>query len=671
MDSKIQEKLEDFLHQKKISKELRQLTASGRKSLMVEYKDLVEFDKHLAEFLLDSPREFIQNADKILEGITKITGSRFRIKSLDKSVDIRHIRSAHLGKFMQMEGILIRASEVRPEIKVAVFRCRRCGETTEREQVGEFLTEPLFCDSPNCPGKGKSSFELVLENTMFRDWQSIRIQEPPAKLRGGRMPRNVDGIIRDDYVDKAVPGNHAVVTGYLHALYPRTLRRGQLDRVFRMVFFVNHIDVLQKGIEETELTEEDEKQIKELGKDPWVTKKIISSIAPAIKGHEDIKEAIALQLFGCDRVELKDGTRIRGDTHLLLTGDPGTAKSQTLKWVSQVSPRGLYTSAIKATRAGLTATAVRDELSGAWTLEAGALAIADGGLASIDEFEKMEPEDRAAVLESMEQQTISVAKAGIVATLNTRTAILAATNPRAGRFDTNIPIPQQLELDPVLLSRFDVIFILRDEPKVDVDRETAKHILHLHTEPSKVLKPPIDVELLRKMIIYARKNVHPTMDDEQVHKKISDFYVNWRNAAVTQGQPIPITIRQLEGLIRLAKSSARFRFSNEVKVEDAERAIKLVEKSLNQIGFDPSKGAVDIDLITTGMPKSQRDHMNRVLDIVRQLQVEYGGAAPIDKVKEKAMSENISEKFVDYIIDKEKDRGTLYSPTHDTVAWVK
>jgi replicative DNA helicase Mcm len=647
------------------------LATTGERSLAVEYKDIVEFNKQLATFLLDSPREFLENADEVLQGITRIPEMRLRVKNLDESVDVRDIRSKHLGKFIQVEGILVRASDVRPEIKTAIFKCRRCKDEIKREQVGEFLIEPLVCANPNCTGKGKGNFDLVIENTVFRDWQSLRVQEPPAKLRGGRMPRHLDGIVRDDFVDKATPGNHLVATGILHALQTRFQRRGRPERVLRTILFINHIEVLQKGVEEAELTPEDEKKIEELAKDPWVANKIIQSIAPAMKGFEEIKEAIALQLFGSDAIELPDGTRLRGDTHLLLTGDPGTAKSQILKWVGNIAPRGLYTSGVKTTGAGLTAAAVRDEVGGGWTLEAGALVIADGGLVSIDEFEKMPAEEAGAILESMESQTISVAKAGIVATLNTRTAILAATNPKAGRFDPNTPVSQQLVLSPVLLSRFDLIFIMRDKPKVEDDRAIAQHVVQMHAKPKKVVKPPIEPEFLRKIIIYARKKIHPRFDDEEAQKAISDFYVEWRRVATAQGHPLPITVRQLEALIRLTKSYARLRLSDHVTVEDANRAIKLVRESLSQAGMDTKAGFVDVDLIMTGMSRSQREKALRLLDIIRELEVEYGGPAPIKKVKEKAESEGISEKFVDFIISKEKDQGTLYSPTHDTVARVK
>jgi replicative DNA helicase Mcm len=666
MDEKQRERLEDFLHRPEISKRLKRVVSTGQKSLVVEYDEIVKFDSALAKYLLNEPAKVFEEANRILEGISRVPGLRLRVKSLGESEDIRNLRSFHLGKFIQVEGIVVRASSVRPEIKIATFRCKRCGEEYRREQMGDYITSPIFCENPDCKARGAGAFEIVLESTEFRDWQSIQVQEPPAKLRGGRMPRRLDGIIRDDLVDVAVPGNNVVITGILQPLFNR-----KNEKVMRTVFLVNHVEVLQKGVEEAELTPEDMEQIKKLAKSPWIDHMIVQSIAPAIIGHETIKEAIALQLFGCDPLVLEDGTRIRGDVHILLTGEPGTAKSQILKWVAGVAPRGVYTSGKKTTGAGLTATAVRDELGSGWTLEAGALVIADGGLACIDEFEKMDVEERGTMLESMEQQTISVAKAGIVATLNARTAVLAATNPKWGRFDPTQSIALQLPLDPVLLSRFDLMFVLRDEPKVEDDHAIAKHILTLHTKPSKALKPPIDFELLRKMIIYARKSIRPQLTDKEAQRIITDFYVGWRKMMVAKGAPLPITVRQLEAIVRLAKARARLRFSDAVSVEDAKRATDLMKHCLEQVGVDVRTGLVDIDLITTGIPKSQRDSAVRVMQIIEELESEYGDKVPLKEVKTRAVGIGISESFVDQFIEREKARGTLYAPTDETIARVK
>jgi len=660
----MKERLEEFLHRKEILKELRRLAAAGQKSLVVEFEQLLEFNMELSKALLNAPNDFLDAADAILTEITKLPGMHLRVKGLDKTTVIRNIRAEHVGKFVQVEGIMTRSSEVKPEVKEAVFKCLRCGEPNRVMQIDEVFREPLICENPNCSRRGP--FKLEVESSEFRDWQSIRIQERPEQLRGGRMPRMLDGIIKDDFVDKAVPGNHIIASGVL-----RVFQEGlpkQRKTTFRKILFINHIEVLQKGIEETEISPEDEAQIKEMGKDPWLRNLVIQSIAPSIYGYEAVKEGIALQIFGCSPVDLPDNTRIRGDTHILLTGDPGTAKSEILKWVSQVAPRGLYTSGKKATGAGLTAAAVRDEIGGGWTLEAGALVITDGGLCCIDEFDKMSDEDRSAILESLEQQTISVAKAGIIATLNTRTSVLAAANPKGGRFDKQRLISEQIDLPPVLLSRFDLIFVMRDEPAAETDRTIAHHMLELHREPTRVMKPPLNVDTLRKLLVYARKNVDPKFEDEEVLKTIEDFYVKWRSVAESGESPLPITPRQLEALIRLAKANARMRLSDHVTVEDANRAIKLISFYLREAGVDTETGKIDIDVLMTGSSRSQREKLQKVLDIIRELETEYGGAAPVEQIKRMAETDGISQSFVEKMIEEELRRGHLYEPKQGMVS---
>ena len=656
----LKEKVEEFLHRKEVLKELRRRTSAGHKSIAVEFGDILEFDKDLAKVLLDSPTVLFDDADAILEGITKILGMHLRVKGLPESVEVRNIRAEHVGQFIQVEGILTRASQVKPEAKEAVFKCRRCGEENRVLQVGEFFREPLACENPNCRRKGP--FDLVVESTIFRDWQSLRIQDPPERLRGGRMPQGLDAIARDDLVGAVVPGNHAILTGVLNIL--QTKRGDAKLTVFRQLLDINAIEILQKGVEETELTPEDEAKIKELAKDPWLRQKIIRSIAPSVYGHEGIKEGVALQLFGSDPIEVK-GTRKRGDIHILLTGDPSTAKSVILKWVANVAPRGIYISASKASGPGLTCAAVKDELTGTWALESGALVIADGGLAALDEFEHARPEDENALLESLEQQTVSIAKAGIVATLNTRTSVLAAANPKYGRWEPNLNLSEQIEIDNVMLSRFDLIFLVRDLPHPETDKAIADYVLEPH-QRKRLPKSPIEMEDLRKLIIYAHRNFNPVLSEEAA-KGIKEFFVEWRKT-VARGNPLPITVRQLDGLVRLAKANARMRLSDRVTVEDANRAINLLRVSLREIGVDVETGKPDIDAWLTGQPQSQREKAICVLKIIEELEAEHGGSAPVEEIERLAESKGIRRGFVGEFIKEEKRNGHLYEPQLGTVS---
>ncbi len=656
-EEELKEKLREFFSRRKIRKELEAAQAAGKTSLVVEFDDLIAHEKgFLADSLLKSPHRFFRVANELLAEESGNPKMQLRVKGSGEVVKIRNLRAGHVGKFIQVEGILTRASEIKPEIREALFRCLHCGELNSVPQSEEIFREPLSCQNPNCRRRGP--FKLEVEKSEFRDWQSLRVQEKHEELRGGRMPMMLDCIVRDDLVDVAVPGNHVVMSGILEVFQESVKQRKM--KTFRKVLYVSHLEVLQKGVEETELTEEDEKKIKELIKDPWFYHNVIKSVAPSVHGYEAVKEGIALMLFGCDPLELPDRTRIRGDIHILLTGDPGVAKSMLLSWTANVAPRGLYTSGKKATGAGLTAAAVRDDLGGGWTLEAGALVIADGGVACIDEFDKMADEDRSAILEALEQQTISVAKAGIVATLNSRTSVLAASNPKMGRLDRNRNLVQQIGLEPVILSRFDLIFIIRDEPHGETDKKIAKHMLELHRKPE-IARPPIDSEMLRKLIIYARKHIHPKLKDEKVIKRMEEFYVKYRSVA-ERGEPVPITPRQLESIIRLAKASARMHFREEVTEEDASRGIELISKYLQEAGVDTATGKVDIDSIITGKTKSQRDKAQKVMDLIGELENKHGGMAPIEEIVQRAKGEGIEESFVLKWIEGEKREGFLYEP---------
>jgi replicative DNA helicase Mcm len=659
LEEKLREKLNDFLHRRELRGQARAAASKGQKSVVVDFKQLLEHDEELARYLLEQPEDFLQTA---AQELTEMAGAalQLRVRALgrENTVEIRNLRESHLRKFIQVEGIVTRASEVRPEVLVAAWRCRWCGHLHEVPQEGEVLTKPALCENPNCTQR-TGPFELDMESSKFRDWQHLTLQERPEQLGRGRMPRKLDCIVREDLTEKAVPGNHVEVTGFLQALPERT-REGQRRTVFRKVFVVNYLEVRQKGVEEIELSEEEIQKIKELSKDPHLREKLIKSIAPNIYGHEQVKEGILLQLMGSDPVELEEA-RIRGDLHILICGDPGCAKSALLKWVSNVAPRGLYTSAVKSTAAGLTATAVRDELTGGWSLEAGALVIADGGIACVDEFEKMDEREANAILESLEQQTISVSKGGIVATLNTRTSVLAAANPKGGRIDPSLSVAEQIKVPPVLLSRFDLIFPVRDAPDPQADERISSHMIGLHWRAGKLVKPPIPADLLKKYIVYAKKHVHPQIKSKEVEEKIKEFYINWRSVAANPSNPLPITPRQLESIVRLAKANARARLSEEVTEEDVSCAIRLVEYMLKEVGVDYRTGKVDIDTIMTGWPKSQRDRMKRFLEVLKELEERYPDGIPESEIFQEAAKKGLNDQnFVRGLLEEELTRGTLF-----------
>ena len=314
---------------------------------------------------------------------------------------------------------------------------------------------------------------------MYLDTQKLEIQEAPEGLRGGEEPQRLTAYVEDDLTGHITPGNRVVMNGVLRSVQKG--RPGAKSTLFDIFIDVNSVEREQVEFEEIEVTEDDARLIREAGSSPDIYRLITASIAPSLYGMHVEKEALALQLFSGVPKLLPDGRRIRGDIHLLMVGDPGTGKSELLAYMSRLSPRGIYATGKAATAAGLTAAAVRDEFGeGRWTLEAGALVLADLGLACIDEIEKMNPQDRSAIHEAMEQQRISVAKAGITAVLQSRCAVLAAANPKFGRFDEHKYISEQIDLPPALLSRFDIIFSMIDRPQAEKDRELAEHVLKGH-----------------------------------------------------------------------------------------------------------------------------------------------------------------------------------------------
>ena len=623
------------------------------RSLEIDYNNLEMFDPDLADLLIEKPQEILDaatNAIKNIDPLVKDVDINLRIANLTNIIPLKTLLSKYIGNFVAADGIVRKTDEIRPRIETAVFECRGCMRLHEVEQSSDSrIVEPSLCSE--CGGR---SFRLLQEESRYIDTQTARMQEPLENLSGGTEPKQMLMILEDDLVDKLNPGDKVRITGTL-----KTFREERSGK-FKNYIYVNDIEPLEQEFEELHLTREDEEEIIELSKDPNIYDKIIKSTAPSIKGYRDVKEAIALQLFGGSAKQLADETRLRGDIHILIVGDPGIGKSQMLKYVSKLAPRSIYTSGKGTTGAGLTAAAVRDELGG-WSLEAGALVLGDQGNVCVDELDKMRSEDRSALHEALEQQTVSIAKAGIMATLNSRCSVLAAANPKFGRFDRFKLLAEQIDLPSPILSRFDLIFVVEDKPSIKNDSELADHILEIHQ--SNEINYEIEPELLRKYIAYARKNVNPRLTDE-ANTVLKEFYVSTRNSGQDEEGPVPITARQLEAIIRLAEASAKIRLKETVDKEDAEKAVRLQLACLKEVGIDPETGEIDIDKVEGRTPKSDRDKLQRVLEEIELLEEEYGGQAPTNVLASNMADKyDISEEKVENIIRNLKHKGIIYEPT--------
>lgn len=656
------------------------------KSINVKYSDIDAYDPDFALFVLNNTDRCIRlGKDRVRvlmppnwDGKEQINLRLIKLPR-DAFVDIRRIRAKDLGTLVAVDGLVRKVTTVRPRMTYALFICARCGAEQWVPQKGMILNEPIMCSSPDgsC-NKQSTRFTLDDKSSIYIDTQKIEIQESPEGLRGGAQPERLAGFLEDDISGAVTAGNRVTMNGII-----RSVEKQERDKstVFDIYMDVMSIEFEQHEYDDIEITEEDEKKILEMSRDPELYHKIISSISPTIYGMEEVKQALALQLFGGSHKEMDDGTTIRGDMHILLIGDPGVAKSQLLRYMGTLAPRGIYTSGKSASAAGLTAAAVKDDFGdGRWTLEAGALVLADKGLACIDELDKMTNQDRSSLHEAMESQRISVAKAGITATLQCRCSMLAAANPKYGRFEDTDTITNQIDLPPALMSRFDMIFVLTDKPDREKDKDITGHILKAHRrgqvravktdqkieginfakiiEDTDNIKPYYDVEELRKYVAYSKRIV-PVMSDEAAGI-IEESYLNIRRMGEGENASVPITARQLEGYVRLSEASARMRLSHVVTDADANRAVDMVEYYLGKIAA-PDGGQWDIDRMATGITKKDRDSVKVIRDIISIFGADDG--ISMEEIIKHSAEEGFDEDEVRKIVKRIHEVGDVFRST--------
>ncbi|MXV62816.1 helix-turn-helix domain-containing protein [Natronorubrum sp. JWXQ-INN-674] len=940
-------------------KQLAQQYPNEQRSLHVEWEDLYRFDPDLADDYLNQPEQLQRYAEEALRLYdlpidVSLGQAHVRIRNLPEteSPEIRDIRARDMNSLVQVHGIVRKATDVRPKIEEAAFECQLCGTLTRIPQSSGDFQEPHECQG--CERQGP--FKVNFDQSEFVDSQKLRMQESPEGLRGGETPQSLDVHIEDDITGEVTPGDHVSATGVL-----RLEQQGneqEKSPVFDFYMEGMSVDIDEEQFEDMDITDEDKEEIVRLSSSDDIYEQMIASIAPSIYGYDQEKLAMILQLFSGVTKQLPDGSRIRGDLHMLLIGDPGTGKcvrgetnvtladgrdipirelvesnledpkpiddgwydeidlevpslqddgtiapqratkvwkrdapeqmyrvqtssgrelevtpshplfvqdsgqckpivadeltegqfvaaprrlpteeddtldidyrqsksrnavqldsipnigselrqireslsltqadcglprstyqqyergsrnpsreslrkvvaafndalppegsqtgdtavadggsiktsisgleqfvdgavcwdriesidtvepdydwvydleiegthnyisngvvshnSQMLGYIKNIAPRAVYTSGKGSSSAGLTAAAVRDDFGDGqqWTLEAGALVLADQGIAAVDELDKMRSEDRSAMHEALEQQKISVSKAGINATLKSRCSLLGAANPKYGRFDHYEPISEQIDLEPALISRFDLIFTVTDEPDEEKDRNLAEHIITTNyagelttqqeqmtsmdvssdeiAEMTEQVDPEIDAELLRKYIAYSKQNCHPRMT-EAAREAIRDFYVDLRSKGTDEDAAVPVTARKLEALVRLSEASARVRLSDTVEQSDAERVIEIVHSCLQDIGVDPETGEFDADIVEAGTSKSQRDRIKNIKQLISDIEEEYDDGAPVDIVLERADEIGMDQSKAEHEIEKLKQKGEVYEPSTDNL----
>jgi len=996
------EKFKEFI-EKHYQKQLNRAIKKGDKALILSFDELSRFDHDLAEQLLSDPEETVKAAELSLESFDLPESVLLKVRFIElppsQKIKIRNIRSKDLDKLISIEGVIRQSSDVRPQVTSAKFECPACGNTITILQIDTKFKEPSRC---SCGRRGR--FKLLSKKLV--DAQRLIIEESPESLIGGEQPKRISVFLKEDLVEPRLektttPGSKVKVVGVIKEV-PILLKSGVQSIRYDLMMDANSIDLVEESFADIDINEEDEQEIKELAQDPRIHERLVKSIAPSIYGHDDIKEALILQLVGGVQKERDDGIKTRGDMHVLLIGDPGSGKSALLTFISKIAPKGRLVSGKGVSSAGITASVVRDEFLKGWALEAGALVLSSGGTCIIDEMDKIHPEDTAAMHQAMEQQIVTISKANIQAcyssdtevltnkgwkkyqevkelkiaqydpsnktiqflphkglyeynykskmynfknkrndilvtpnhkmlakeysqkeyreikaenlnystthflnsgnfigkeeqyfilppikhkqnrkhpkythqhkskkipmdlwleflgyflsegglqkeptigipqepgencnkirkclsklsnsvgftlteskdqkysrfqitntqlfrfleencgkkcnekkypldlsslskkqlkilydalmlgdgcskgkyysstspeltdlfqgiacligksankgihykahgnrltcyrvtlcdktnpsiknkfikkisyngkvfcfstktgffitrrngkiaiqgnTLKTETTVLAAANPKLGRFDPYKLVAEQIDMPPTLINRFDLIFPIKDIPSKEKDEQIATHVLNLQQKP-KSLEFEIPLDLLRKFIAYAKQKVKPRLTDNAIDE-IKNFYVNLRNQETTSDdalRPIPITARQLEGLVRLAEASAKLRLSKKVTRSDAKRAIKLLKHCLMQVGFDQETGQIDIDRVSTTISASQRGKISLLREIIEQLEEKVGKTVPIEDIVAEAEEKGITEDRVEEIIERMKREGLVFEP---------
>jgi len=658
------------------------ISKSGNKLILL-YEDLLAFDAQIAELLRKDPSSLLEDVIDAFKNIIKFQGGNLidqdyfiRLTTKDELsplfIPLRGLRAKNIDHLVWTKGILVRSSTIRPKLIKAEFECMTCGANFEVYQLTSKIKWPNFCSNTRCKAKSQSDFRLISKNSEFIDWQSVMIQEIPEDLPPGRIPRAIQAILTYDLVDSVKPGDRVTFMGTFKSVLAQSTK-SMNSTLFKTFIDVNYIDPEDKAEGSIELSKEDKAEIERLSKEPMIQKKIARSISPVIYGRDDLKMAAALSLFGGTRKPRPGGGYKRGDIHILFVGDPGTGKSEILKSAIDVSPRGLYTSGKGSTAVGLTAAVIKDNETGQMNLEAGAIILANGGVAAIDEFDKMDPSDRSALHEAMEQQTVSIAKAGIVATLKAQTAIIAAANPRTGRYDRYKTPTQNINLPPSLLSRFDLIFIVTDKPDPANDAQMAEFILQNSMEgPKEKSKSsklaPIDDKLLKKYIKYARRKCFPVLTEE-AKEKIKAFYLQLRGQYDSEDAIVSILARNLDALVRLSEAYAKMALRKKVVKNDVEEIIKLFKRYLKDTGYDESTGKIDMDRILVGQSRSSISKLDKMLTRLKEIFEDNNWKAleKVNVIQILELEENLDERWIKDAIEELVKEGTLYEPRNNTI----